>query len=66
MNGVQQVTELVTYIDGTRVSSKEVSRVTLSEPVNEVIQIGTKAPITGKAAQAARSLQQAADSFGRQ
>ena len=48
VNGVQQVTELVTYIDGTRVSSKEVSRVTLSEPVNEVIQIGTKAPITGK------------------
>ncbi len=48
VNGVQQVTELVTYIDGIRVSSKEVSRVTLSEPVNEVIQIGTKAPITGK------------------
>ena len=34
--------------DPLHVSSKEVSRVTLSEPVNEVIQIGTKAPITGK------------------
>lgn len=30
------------HIDGTRVSSKEVSRVTLSEPVNEVIQDSTK------------------------
>jgi murein DD-endopeptidase MepM/ murein hydrolase activator NlpD len=42
-NGEQQVTELVTYIDGVRVSVKEVSRVTTREPVSEKIQVGTKA-----------------------
>lgn len=42
VNGEQLVTELVTYIDGVRVSSKEVSRVTTVEPVDEVIQVGTK------------------------
>ena len=42
VNGEQLVTELVTYIDGVRVSSKEVSRVTTVEAVNEVVQVGTK------------------------
>lgn len=41
-NGEQTVTELVTYIDGVRVSSKEVSRVTVKEAVDEKIQVGTK------------------------
>lgn len=41
-NGEQTVTELVTYIDGVRVSSKEVSRVTIKEAVDEKIQVGTK------------------------
>lgn len=41
-NGEQTVTELVTYIDGVRVSSKEVSRVTTKEAVDEKIQVGTK------------------------
>lgn len=41
-NGEQLVTELVTYIDGVRVSSKEVSRVTTKEAVDEKIQVGTK------------------------
>ncbi len=41
-NGEQTVTELVTYIDGVRVSSKEVSRVTTKEAVDEKVQIGTK------------------------
>lgn len=41
-NGEQIVTELVTYIDGVRVSSKEVSRVTTKEAVDEKVQIGTK------------------------
>lgn len=41
-NGVQQVTELVTYIDGVKVSTKEVSRVTVKEPVDEKVQVGTK------------------------
>ncbi len=41
-NGEQKVTELVTYIDGIRVSSKEVSRVTTKEAVDEKIQVGTK------------------------
>lgn len=42
VNGVQEITELVTYIDGVRVSSQEVGRVTVKEPVDEKIQIGTK------------------------
>lgn len=42
VNGVQEVTELVTYIDGVRVSTKEVSRVTVKEAVDEKIQVGTK------------------------
>ncbi len=42
VNGEQVVTELVTYVDGVRTSVKEVSRVTTKEPVNEVIQVGTK------------------------
>lgn len=42
VNGEQEVTELVTYVDGVRTSAKEVSRVTTKEPVNEVIQVGTK------------------------
>lgn len=42
VNGEQQVTELVTYVDGVRTSVKEVSRVTIREPVDEVIQVGTR------------------------
>lgn len=42
VNGIEQITELVTYIDGVRVSSKEVSRVTVREAVDEKIQVGTK------------------------
>lgn len=42
VNGVQEVTELVTYIDGVRVSTKEVSRVTIQEAVDEKVQVGTK------------------------
>ena len=45
--GEQVVTELVTYVDGVRTSVKEVSRVTTREPVNEVIQIGTKKAYSG-------------------
>lgn len=41
-NGYAQVTNLVTYIDDVAVSSNEVSRFTLSEPVPERIQVGTK------------------------
>lgn len=42
VNGIEEVTELVTYIDGVRVSSKEVSRTTIREAVDEKIQVGTK------------------------
>lgn len=42
VDGLQEVTELVTYIDGVRVSSKEVSRTTVREAVDEKIQVGTK------------------------
>ena len=42
VDGLEEVTELVTYIDGVRVSSKEVSRTTIREAVDEKIQVGTK------------------------
>ncbi len=42
VKGLQEITELVTYIDGVRVSAKEASRVTIREAVDEKIQIGTK------------------------
>ena len=42
VNGLEQVTELVTYIDGVKVSTKEVSRVTIREAVDEKVQVGTK------------------------
>lgn len=42
VEGEQVITELVTYVDGVRTSAKEVSRTTTREPVDEVIQVGTK------------------------
>lgn len=42
VNGIEEVTELVTYVDGVRVSAKEVSRKTVRETVDEKIQVGTK------------------------
>jgi murein DD-endopeptidase MepM/ murein hydrolase activator NlpD len=42
VNGVERITELVTYIGGERVSSREVSRVTIKEAITEKIQVGTK------------------------
>ena len=42
VKGVDKVTYMVTYIDGVRVSSKEISRVTLVEPTNQTVQVGTK------------------------
>ncbi len=43
-NGTDQVTSLVTYIEGKKVSSKEVSRITVKEPVDKRVQVGTRAP----------------------
>ncbi len=40
--GYAQVTSFVTFVDGKKVSSKEVHRLTVTEPVPEVMQIGTK------------------------
>ena len=40
--GVEQITQLVTYIDGVKVSTKEVARTTIKEPISEKIQVGTK------------------------
>lgn len=41
-NGIERITELVTYIGGEKVSSKEVSRVTIKDAISEKIQVGTK------------------------
>lgn len=43
VNGTAQVTNLVTYIDGKKVSSREVSRITVQAPVEKRVQVGTKA-----------------------
>lgn len=42
VKGIERITELVTYIGGEKVSSREVSRVTLKEAISEKIQVGTK------------------------
>lgn len=41
-NGEDEITELVTYVDGVRVSAKQISRTTVTAPVTEIIQVGTK------------------------
>lgn len=43
VDGIEQVTNLVTYIDGKKVNEREVSRLTLQEPVDKRVQVGTKA-----------------------
>ena len=40
--GEESIKELVTYIDGVRVSSQELERERIKEPVNEKLEIGTK------------------------
>ncbi len=42
-SGTQQITNLVTYVDGVRVSSEEISRLTVKEPVAQTVQVGTRA-----------------------
>lgn len=42
VNGIDQITSLVTYIDGEAVSSDEISRIKIQETVAERIQVGTK------------------------
>ncbi len=42
VKGEEVVTELVTYIDGQRISSQEVSRVRTKEPISEQVRVGTR------------------------
>ncbi len=42
IKGIDEVTSLVTYIDGVRVSSQEIGRVTIQNPRDEIIDVGTK------------------------
>lgn len=42
VEGRDMVTELVTYVGGEEVSSKELLRVRVREPVSEVVEVGTK------------------------
>jgi murein DD-endopeptidase MepM/ murein hydrolase activator NlpD len=42
VKGKEKVTELVTYLDGARVSAKEISRERISEPVSAKVSKGTK------------------------
>lgn len=45
--GTAEITELVTYISGTRVSAREVGRITVKNPVTQKVQVGTKKPSSG-------------------
>ena len=40
--GLAQVTELVSYVDGVKISTEEIDRVTVREPVDREILVGTK------------------------
>lgn len=40
--GVQQVTAMVTYVDGVETKRNEISRVTVKDPVTKKIEVGTK------------------------
>lgn len=42
-DGKTKITELVTYVDGVLTSSVELKRTTVSETVDEIIKVGTKA-----------------------
>ena len=46
--GTAQVTQLVTYVDGVRVSSEEINRLTVREPVDELVDVGTKSTSISK------------------
>ena len=41
--GADRITNLVTYIGGDKIQSREISRVSIREPVAEMMQIGTRA-----------------------
>ena len=42
VNGLAQVTSLISYVDGKQISIEEVARLTVKEPVAQRIQVGTK------------------------
>ncbi len=42
VNGVAQVVDVITYIEGEEVSRETVSTTTVKQPVNRVVQVGTK------------------------
>ena len=42
VNGLAQVTSLISYVDGKQTGVEEVSRLTVKEPVAQRIQVGTK------------------------
>lgn len=41
-NGIDRVTELVSYVDGVRVGAEEISRERIKDPVNELVDVGTR------------------------
>ena len=42
VEGLAKVTELVSYVDGVKISTEEIDRVTIREPVDREILVGTK------------------------
>ena len=43
VDGTEQITDLVTYVNGEAVSREEISRLTLQEPIAQTVQVGTRA-----------------------
>lgn len=43
VNGIDQVTYMVTYVDGVQTGIQEVNRTTIRQPVDQKISVGTKA-----------------------
>ena len=41
-NGIDRVTELVSYVDGVRVSAQEISRERIKDPVDKLVDVGTR------------------------
>lgn len=42
VNGTEEVVDLITYIDGVEVSRENISKTVIKQPVNKVVQVGTK------------------------
>ncbi|MBQ9082100.1 MAG: peptidoglycan DD-metalloendopeptidase family protein [Clostridia bacterium] len=70
VNGVAQVVDMITYIEGVEVSRETISTTVIKQPVNRVVQVGTKkkptisSVSTGKLSWPVPSSKRISDGFG--